>query len=298
MDVCARAGRSAADVAALRLGGNALARRLARLVRVLPRQRQRRTEAARMVGHRIRRSPTPSDRGDRRRHALVRSRPHRGTRRVRDRLLRASRSERPSSGGGSRRTSRANSLIPLNRPILGIVTLMLIAAAALGSWDGIPRSLPPAGAWRGRSDVGNLLYSYAAVQGDYINDRWANLGWAAGAELSILAASTIILGIDRPLRYRLVTASRPPAGLSGSAPCHLARDHADARRVDLRTDRRPSERRTHRGRHERDNRRSDGMSCSRFPPHGRAVIGTSRQRARRIRAHQGRSPPRQREAAT
>jgi uncharacterized membrane protein YraQ (UPF0718 family) len=38
------------------------------------------------------------------------------------------------------------------------------------------------------------------VQGNYDNDRWANLGWSAGAGLSILAASTIILGIDRSLR--------------------------------------------------------------------------------------------------
>ena len=53
--------------------------------------------------------------------------------------------------------------------------------------------------------VGSLIYSYAAVQGHFDNDRWANLGWTAGAELSMLAAATIILGIDRPLRLPRVT---------------------------------------------------------------------------------------------
>jgi hypothetical protein len=91
-------------------------------------------------------------------------------------------------------------LIPLNRPILGIVTLMLIAAAALGSWDGVPRSLALLGLGEAGLIIGNLIYSYAAVQGDYNNDRWANLGWTAGAELSMLAASTINIGVDRPLQ--------------------------------------------------------------------------------------------------
>ena len=91
-------------------------------------------------------------------------------------------------------------LVPLNRPILGIVTLMLIAAAALGSWDGLPRSLALFGLGEIGLIVGSLIYSYAAVQGHFTDDRWANLGWTAGAELSMLAAATIILGIDRPLQ--------------------------------------------------------------------------------------------------
>lgn len=103
-------------------------------------------------------------------------------------------------GRGLEHRVSAVTLIPLNRPILGIVTLMLIAAAALGSWDGLPRSLALLGLGETGLIVGNLIYSYAAVQGNYNNDRWANLGWTAGAELSMLAASTIIMGIDRPLQ--------------------------------------------------------------------------------------------------
>jgi hypothetical protein len=93
-----------------------------------------------------------------------------------------------------------STLTTLNRPLLGIVTLMLIAAAALGSWDGIPSSLVLFGLGEIGLIVGDLVYSYAAVQGNYDNDRWANLGWSAGAGLAMLAASTVILGIDRPLR--------------------------------------------------------------------------------------------------
>lgn len=94
----------------------------------------------------------------------------------------------------------ASTITTLNRPLLGIVTLMLIAAAALGSWDGIPSSLVLLGLGEVGLIVGDLIYSYAAVQGNYDNDRWANLGWSAGAGLCMLAGSTIILNIDRPLR--------------------------------------------------------------------------------------------------
>lgn len=107
-----------------------------------------------------------------------------------------------------------STLTTLNRPLLGIVTLMLIAAAALGSWEGIPRSIVLLGLGEGGLTIGSLVYSYAAVQGDFVNDRWANLGWAAGAELSVLAATTIILGIDRPLR--LPARRRMPAHPPGS----------------------------------------------------------------------------------
>jgi hypothetical protein len=103
-------------------------------------------------------------------------------------------------GRGLEHQVSAATLATLNRPILGIVTLMLIAAAALGSWEGIPRSLLLLGLGEAGLTIGNLVYSYAAVQGNYVDDRWANLGWAAGAGLSMLAASTIILQTDHSIR--------------------------------------------------------------------------------------------------
>jgi hypothetical protein len=29
--------------------------------------------------------------------------------------------------------------------------------------------------------IGSLIYSYSAVQGEFVDDRWADLAWAAGA---------------------------------------------------------------------------------------------------------------------
>lgn len=92
------------------------------------------------------------------------------------------------------------SLATLNRPILSIVTLMLLASAALASVEGLPRSIVLLGGGEVAITIGSLLYSYAAVRGDYVDDRWANLAWAAGAGLSMLAAAAIILRVDHPLR--------------------------------------------------------------------------------------------------
>src|SRR5262249_8934453 len=70
-------------------------------------------------------------------------------------------------GRGLEKDVSLTTLIPLNRPLLGIVALMLIAAAVLGSWDGIPRSLLILGLGQVGLTVGNLAYSYEAFQGDY-----------------------------------------------------------------------------------------------------------------------------------
>jgi len=93
----------------------------------------------------------------------------------------------------------ATSLFTLNRPVLSIVTLILIASAALGSWEGIPLSFAMLGLAELALTVGNLIYSYAAVQDAYVDDRWADLAWGTGAVIAILAASVIVLRIDRPV---------------------------------------------------------------------------------------------------
>jgi hypothetical protein len=108
----------------------------------------------------------------------------------------------------------AASLFTLNRPILGIVTLMLIVSAALGSWEGLPRSIALLGLGEVGITIGSLIYSYAAVHGAYVDNRWANLAWGSGAEISMLAAAVIILGIDRPVR--LGARSRIPKHAGGS----------------------------------------------------------------------------------
>lgn len=91
------------------------------------------------------------------------------------------------------------SLVTLNRPLLGIVTLMLIASAALGTFERLPRFIAFFAAGEVCLTIGSLIYSYKAVQGEFIDNRWANLWWGAGAELTILAALVIALHVDRPV---------------------------------------------------------------------------------------------------
>ena len=102
----------------------------------------------------------------------------------------------------------------LNRPLLGIVTLILIASAALGSWEGVPRSIALLGLGEVAFTIGSLIYSYSAVQGEFVDDRWADLAWAAGAGVSMLAGSVLILGIDRPvvIRKRVASNDAPRLG--------------------------------------------------------------------------------------
>ncbi len=65
----------------------------------------------------------------------------------------------------------------------------------------MPRSIALLGLGEIGLTIGSLISSHAAVQGTLGDVRWANLAWAAGAGLSILAASVVILGIDRPVRF-------------------------------------------------------------------------------------------------
>ena len=51
--------------------------------------------------------------------------------------------------------------------------------------------------------IGNLIYGYAAVQGQYTQNKWANLGWALGGAIFTLGALVVILRLDRPVRLRV-----------------------------------------------------------------------------------------------
>jgi hypothetical protein len=106
----------------------------------------------------------------------------------------------PFVGEGLEHGATAASLFTLNRPVLSIVTLMLIVSAALGSTEGMPLSMAMLGLAEIPLMIGNLVYGYQAVQGDYVDDRWADLAWGAGAIVAMLAASVFILGIERVVR--------------------------------------------------------------------------------------------------
>ena len=102
------------------------------------------------------------------------------------------------------------SVVTLNRPILSIVILMLIASAALRSWEGVPLSMAMLALAEAILTVGNLVYAFEAVQNRYVDERWATLAWGGGAIAALLGAATVILRVDRPVRV----------GTSGRIPGH------------------------------------------------------------------------------
>lgn len=110
----------------------------------------------------------------------------------------------------------ASTLVTLNGPVLGVVILMLIVSAALGSWRGVPRSFLLLGAGIASLTLGTLIYSFQAVRAAYVDDRWAGLAWSGAGVLILLAASLVVLGIDRPVRLssRAAIPGHPPGSNS------------------------------------------------------------------------------------
>ena len=106
----------------------------------------------------------------------------------------------------------SSTLVTLNGPVLGVVTLMLLASAAVGSWEGLPRSALLLGAGMAALTAGSVIYSFQAVRDAYVDDRWAGLVWAASGVLVCLAARVIILGVDHPvpLGPRAAIPGHPP----------------------------------------------------------------------------------------
>jgi hypothetical protein len=105
----------------------------------------------------------------------------------------------------------ASTLVTLNGPILGVVILMLLASAAFGSWEGLPRSFIFLGAGVAALTAGTFIYSYRALLNTYVDDRWAGLPWSVAAVLILLATSIIILGLDSRVRIaRAAIPHRPP----------------------------------------------------------------------------------------
>src|SRR5262249_53353329 len=54
----------------------------------------------------------------------------------------------------------AGSIVTLNRPILSIVVLMILASAALGTWEGVPLSIAMVGLAEVALTIGNLVYAF------------------------------------------------------------------------------------------------------------------------------------------
>jgi hypothetical protein len=114
----------------------------------------------------------------------------------------------------------AQSTVTALRPLFGMVALMLVGSALLGSWAGLPLSIVLIGLGQVCLTIGSFVYSVRSISGDVVaDDPWATFGWFAGLCLSILATLVIALRLDRPLR---AVRGKTIPGVPGSARSVIA----------------------------------------------------------------------------
>lgn len=94
----------------------------------------------------------------------------------------------------------AQTLDAVARPTLCLLLVVLIASAALGRWQGLPLPVGLVGISLLFTAAGSVWFSYLVAHQAYVDDRWPNLLWFTGAVIALVAAATIILRIDRPIR--------------------------------------------------------------------------------------------------
>lgn len=104
--------------------------------------------------------------------------------------------ERSAVYGLSWRTGAA-----LDRPFLGLLTLVLIGSAALGSSTGLRRSTALLGLGQVFLVAGHLIYSLQSLSGGRVDDRWCDLAWATGAVVSSLGGICVVSRDDPLLRF-------------------------------------------------------------------------------------------------
>ena len=92
-------------------------------------------------------------------------------------------------------------LATLNRPIFGVITLVLIASAAAGSSEGIRRSTALLGLGQVFFVAGHLVYAAESLGGGPFHDRWPDVAWATGGVVSLLAAASVIRRNDPLVRF-------------------------------------------------------------------------------------------------
>jgi hypothetical protein len=103
------------------------------------------------------------------------------------------------AGHGLRSGLDTKLLVAVARPLFGVVMLALVISAALGKWDGLPLSIVLIGLGQIFLTVGGIVYGFETIQrvgGDF---RWSPVALLPGALASLLAATVIILRIDRPI---------------------------------------------------------------------------------------------------
>ncbi len=91
--------------------------------------------------------------------------------------------------------------IAFDRPLFGLVTLVMISTAALGTSEGIRRSTVLLGVSQAFLVLGHLLYGYQALRHPELDYRWCDVAWATGAVVGILAGASLILRDDPLMRF-------------------------------------------------------------------------------------------------
>ncbi len=109
--------------------------------------------------------------------------------------------------------------VPVGSAVLGVGALTLVVSAALQSRHGVPLSIGIFGLAEVPLIAGSVIHAYGAAQGPFVDERWAGLAWGAGAIVAAVAASVLVLGVDRRLRPRVRSAIPGHAG--GARPIIL-----------------------------------------------------------------------------
>lgn len=95
----------------------------------------------------------------------------------------------------------AASLDAAARPLVNVLLVTLIASAALGRWQGLPLPVGLLALGQLFNSAGDLLFAYDTARHAYVDDRWTNLLWLTGAVIAMVTAASVILRIDRPIRF-------------------------------------------------------------------------------------------------
>jgi hypothetical protein len=87
------------------------------------------------------------------------------------------------------------------RPILNVLLVTVIVSAAIGRWQALPLPVGLLALGQLFSASGDLLFAFESARWTYDDDRWTNLLWITGAVIAIVTATSVILRIDRPIRF-------------------------------------------------------------------------------------------------
>lgn len=96
--------------------------------------------------------------------------------------------------------STAASLDAAFRPVAGVLTVTVVISAGLGRWRALPLAVGLFAVAQTFSALGDVLFGFLAAEGAYADNRWTGALWFSGVMIAMVAAATVILGVDRPIR--------------------------------------------------------------------------------------------------